>query len=66
MMTKSYPHNPSLSFEQAVKVWPMHWSGLYQHQIAAELFTNQGRISDVLNEKTHIGSRQAALQKFSA
>lgn len=66
MKSGSFPHNPSLTFEQAVEAWLHHWEGLYQHQSAALLFTNQGRISDVLNEKTHKGSREAALSKRSA
>lgn len=66
MTEKTFPHNPSLNFEQAVQVWLLHWQGLYQHQIAARLFTNQGRVNEVLKERKHKGSREAALSKRSA
>ncbi|MAN14239.1 hypothetical protein [Alterinioella nitratireducens] len=55
-----------LSFDEAVAVWLMHWSGVKQHVIAARFGTNGGRIADVLTEKKHVGSRQAAaVQRFS-
>lgn len=66
MTNENLCHNPSLTFEQAIEVWLLHWEGLYQHQIAARLFTNPGRINDVLKERKHIGSREAALSGRSA
>lgn len=66
MTNESLRHNPSITFEQAIEVWQLHWEGLYQHQIAARLFTNPGRINDVLKERKHIGSREAALSGRSA
>ena len=38
-----------LSNEDAVQIWLMHWSGMYQHDIAAHFAVNQGRISEILN-----------------
>ena len=50
----------SLTFEEAVAVWLMKWSGDLNHIIAAKLGINQGRIAEVLTEKLHIGSREKA------
>jgi predicted XRE-type DNA-binding protein len=40
-----------IALEDAVDVWRMRWSGLCQHEIAAALNVNQGRISEILNGK---------------
>lgn len=50
----------SLTFEEAVAVWLMKWSGDHNHIIAAKLGTNQGRIAEVMTEKAHIGAREKA------
>jgi len=50
----------SLTFEEAIAVWLMKWSGDHNHIIAAKLGINQGRIAEVLTEKLHAGSRQGA------
>ena len=47
--------------DEAIDVWLRSWSGQLQHEIAAAYVINSGRVSDVLNEKTHIGSKRAAL-----
>lgn len=52
--------SPRLTFEDARRVWMMHWSGMYQHHIAAHFGVNQGRISEILNGHRHTGSEQAA------
>ncbi|SHI86035.1 hypothetical protein SAMN04488012_103130 [Palleronia salina] len=49
-----------LSSEDAVQVWLLHWSGMYQHEIAAHFGVNQGRVSEVLNGHRHPGSEQSA------
>lgn len=49
-----------LSKDDAVQVWLMHWSGMYQHDIAAHFAVNQGRISEVLNGHRHSGSEVIA------
>jgi len=56
----------SLTFDDAVDVWLRHWSGEFQHRIAAAYGVNQGRINEVLKEKRHPGSRQVAASKRSA
>jgi hypothetical protein len=50
----------ALTFDEAVDVWLQYWAGRYQHQIAADYRLNSGRISEVIKERKHIGSRQAA------
>jgi plasmid maintenance system antidote protein VapI len=51
---------PVLSFDDAVTVWKMRWSGSYQHDIAAHFGVNQGRISEILNNHRWVGSESAA------
>jgi predicted XRE-type DNA-binding protein len=43
--------SPSLTFAHAVAIWRMRWQGLAQHEIAAALKLNQGRVSEVLTRK---------------
>ncbi|MBO28141.1 MAG: hypothetical protein CML61_05185 [Rhodobacteraceae bacterium] len=50
----------TLTFDDAVRVWHMHWSGMYQHDIAACFAVNQGRISEILNAHRHTGSEAIA------
>jgi hypothetical protein len=52
------------TFEQAVDVWMRHFSGQYQHQIAAAYVINVRAVNHVLKEKTHIGSKQVAEARF--
>jgi len=54
-----------LSFYDAVDVWLRHWAGEFQHKIAAFYDVNQGRINEVLKEKLHPGSKNAAASKQS-
>lgn len=58
--TVNMAKTPKLTFDDATQVWLMHWSGMYQHDIAAHFGVNQGRNSEILNEHTHPGSEQAA------
>jgi hypothetical protein len=51
--------------EQAVDVWMRHFSGQYQHQIAAAYVINVRAVNHVLKEKTHPGSKQIAEARFS-
>jgi len=51
-----------LTFDDAVQVWLRYWSGEYQDRIAASYDVNQGRVNEVLKERRHPGSKQAALQ----
>lgn len=49
-----------LTFDDAVQVWLMRWSGMYQHDIAAHFGVNQGRVSEVLSNTRQPGSEQSA------
>ena len=56
--------SPCLKMADAIYVWHKYWDGLYQHQIAANLGCNQGRISEVLNEKRLFGSQTIAKTSY--
>lgn len=58
--------SPALTFDDAVQIWLCHWNGEFQNRIAAHFDVNPGRVNDVLKERKHVGSREAALQKRSA
>jgi hypothetical protein len=58
------PRKTKFTFEEAVDVWLRHWAGQFQHEIAAAYVINSGRVSDVLNEVTHVGSKQEAAQRL--
>ena len=45
--------SPPVTVELAAEIRRLRAVGLYQHQIAAVLGLNQGRISEVLTGKTH-------------
>jgi len=46
-------------------VWMRHFSGQYQHQIAAAYVINVRAVNHVLKEKTHLGSKQVAEARFN-
>jgi hypothetical protein len=48
------------TLDEAIDVWLRHFSGQYQHQIAAAYVINVRAVNHVLKEKTHLGSKQAA------
>jgi hypothetical protein len=54
------------TFDEAVDVWLRSWSGQVQSDIAADYRINAGRVSEVLTQKEHVGSRQVAASKRSA
>ena len=60
------PRKTKFTFEEAVDVWLRRWSGQLQHEIAAAYIINSGRVSDVLNEVTHVGSKEVAASRRSA
>lgn len=64
----AHVRNPSrrLSFEDAVIVWRRYWDGEFQNRIAAAFDVNPGRISDVIKERLHPGSRDAAMRSQAA
>jgi hypothetical protein len=53
------------TFEEAVDVWLRHFSGQYQHQIAAAYVINVRAVNHVLKEKTDLGSKQIAETRFN-
>ena len=53
------------TFEEAVDVWMRHFSGQYQHQIAAACVINVRAVNHVLKEKAHIGSKHVAEVRFN-
>lgn len=55
-----------LTFDDAVQVWLRHLNGEFQNRIAAAFDVNQGRINEVLKERTHLGSKAMALSRRAA
>lgn len=60
------PPTYQLTFDDAVDIWDRHWSGEFQHRIAAAFDVNPGRVNEVLKGTKHAGSREAALSRKSA
>jgi hypothetical protein len=58
--------SPRLTFDDAAEVWKRHFLGEAQHHIAQAFGVNQGRISEILKEKRHVGSRTVALGNSGA
>lgn len=65
-MRKPNPTTYRLTFEDALLIWHLYWSGIHQHHIAARFGVNPGRVSEVIKERKHIGSREAALRGNAA
>lgn len=61
---RAQPPSYRLTNQDAVEIWPRIWRGEYQNRIAADYDVNPGRINDVVKERTHVGSKQAALSKL--
>lgn len=53
-----------LTFDDAVEIWLRYWNGEFQHRIAFSYDVNPGRVSEVLKERSHIGSQKAAIAKL--
>lgn len=53
--------SPKLNFDDAIEVWKRYFLGEKQHHIAQAFGVNQGRISEILKEHKHVGSRIVAL-----
>ncbi|MCK1639114.1 hypothetical protein IVA95_16255 [Bradyrhizobium sp. 157] len=60
------PRKTKFTFEEAVDVWLRRWDGQIIQEIAFAYRINWGRVSQVLNEETHIGSKQVAASRRSA
>lgn len=65
-MTKGQKPPYQLTLDDAVDIWLRHWSGEYQHNIAASYGVNPGRVNDVLKGRKHPGSEQVAFSKRRA
>jgi hypothetical protein len=42
-----------ITLDDALDVWIRHWSGEYQHHIAASYGVNPGRVNDVIKGRKH-------------
>ena len=60
------PQMRVLNQTEAALVWLLSWSGDAEHTIAAKMGTMTGRVTDILAEKTHVGSRDAATKMVGA
>ena len=54
------PHKSSLERAEAVICWQLDALGYHQHEIAAVFKVNQRCVHEVLREKKHLGTKQAA------
>jgi hypothetical protein len=66
MMNDNDQPSYTLTFDDAIQIWLRHWAGEFQNWIAASFDVNPGRVNEVLKERKHVGSREAALSKRSA
>ena len=46
-----------LTFSDAIEIWLLYWNGEFQNRIAAKFDVNPGRISEIVKERTFLGSR---------
>jgi hypothetical protein len=58
------PSSQKLTSDDAVDIWLRSWRGEFQHRIAAIYDVNPGRVSEVLKERKHVGSKRVALAKL--
>ncbi len=54
------PQTRILNNDEAALVWLLRWAGDPDHVIAAKLGTMPTKVSGILSEKTHVGSREMA------
>ncbi|WP_415922324.1 hypothetical protein [Tateyamaria sp. SN6-1] len=59
------PEYRVLNAADAQMVWIMKWSGDADHVIAHKLNTMPSRVSDILAENTHVGSRDQATKMIA-
>ena len=55
-----------LTFDDAVEIWLRHWQGQFQNRVAAAFDVNPARVNEVLEERMHVGSREAAMRQRAA
>ena len=56
------PRKTKFTEAEAIDVWLRSWSGQVQHEIVAAYVINPRAVNHVLKERTHIGSKEAALK----
>jgi hypothetical protein len=59
-MTPIRKPSRKLTKEDAIVIWKRAAEGEFQNRIAADFDVNPGRVNDVLKERLHRGSREAA------
>ncbi|WP_322994244.1 hypothetical protein [Castellaniella sp.] len=64
MRTSSRDPSRSLTFEDAVCIWPRIWQGEFQNRIAADYDVNPGRISEIKTGQKFHGSQSEAARRF--
>lgn len=55
-----------LNAADAALVWVLKWSGDADHVIANKLSTMPSRVSDILSENTHVGSKDKATKMVAS
>ena len=67
-MQKVDPRRPSrtLTFEDAVAIWPRIWAGEYLNRIAADFDVNPGRIAEIKKGRRFPGAEEEARRRFRA
>lgn len=60
------PQYRVLNAADAALVWVLKWSGDADHVIAHKLGTMPSRISSVLTEQTHVGSKDKATKMIAS
>ena len=60
MSKDNNPPSYKLTFEDAIQIWRRYRAGEYQNRIAASFDVNPGRVNEVLKERIHVRSKQAA------
>lgn len=63
-MTEVRKPSYRLTFYDAVEIWIRVWNGEFQNRIAADYDVNPGRISDVVKQRVHYGSRAVAMLRY--
>lgn len=52
-----------LTFDDAVNIWLRHWTGEFQHVIAAFYGVNQGRVNEILKGHKYPLAKVLAMSK---
>jgi hypothetical protein len=66
MSTTARKPSYRLTYDDAVRIWLLHWDGEIQSRIAFSFDTNQGRVNEVLKERKFVGSKADAMRRRAA